>query len=207
MTLLLASGNTHKQREFAELFGVGAVRIPRDLGIDFDHPETGETFLENAFGKAQALHARCRSAGMEEVPVIIADDSGICVNALNGGPGLYSARFGSDLPDPPGSDADRTELLLRTLEGVEDRRAHYVCAMVALFDEERFVVAQETWHGEIATHASSGTGGFGYDPVFLLPELGKTVADIEPREKNLISHRGKAAARIRALLDAAPPGR
>lgn len=205
MTLLLASGNTHKQREFSELFGKNAVRIPRDFGIDFDHPETGTTFLENALGKAQALHARCRSASISEIPVIIADDSGISVNALDGGPGLYSARFGSDLPNPPTSDAERTALLLRALEDAEDRRAHYVCAMVALLEEDRFVVAQETWHGEIAGEASSGTGGFGYDPVFLVPHLGKTVADIEPDEKNLISHRGKAAARIRSLLEAAPP--
>jgi XTP/dITP diphosphohydrolase len=204
MHLLLASGNAHKRREFAALFPEDTILTPPDIGLDFDHPETGTTFLENALGKAQALRHLCESSPTEElsagIPVIIADDSGICVDALEGAPGLYSARFGSDLPDPPRSDEERTALLLQRLEGRSDREAHYVCAMVALFSTERFAVAQEVWEGRITEEVSSGTGGFGYDPVFLVPELGMTVADIGDERKHRISHRGKAAAQIKKLL-------
>lgn len=204
MQLLLASGNAHKRREFAALFPDDTLLIPRDLGLNFDHPETGTTFLENALGKAQALRrlyvSSLSKSSVDEMPVIIADDSGICVDALDGGPGLYSARFGNELPEPPQSDAERTALLLQRLEGRHDRGAHYVCAMVALFTEERFAVSQETWEGTIAQEVSSGTGGFGYDPVFVVPELGMTVADIGDEQKHRISHRGKAAGQIRKLL-------
>ena len=200
MKLLLASGNAHKKREFSELFTADNILTPADLDLSFDYPETGTTFLDNALGKARALYEQCRTAGVENIPVVIADDSGICVDALGGAPGVFSARFGSDLPEPPVSDAERTALLLARLKDREDRGAHYVCCMVAVCADERFAVAQETWHGYIAREASSGTGGFGYDPVFMVPELGKSVADIEPVEKNLRSHRGKAAHRIRTLL-------
>jgi len=200
MELLLASGNDHKRREFAALFPEARILTPRDLDIDFDHPETGSTFLENALGKARALYRACEAQELAQVPVIIADDSGISVDALDGAPGLYSARFGSDLPEPPRSDAERTALLLRRLAGTENRNAHYTCAMVALLDPERFVVAQEIWEGEIAREVSSGTGGFGYDPVFLVPGTGLTVADIGDEEKHRISHRGKAAGHIRTFL-------
>jgi XTP/dITP diphosphohydrolase len=204
MHLLLASGNPHKRREFAALFPEDTILTPPHVGLDFDHPETGTTFLENALGKAQALRKLCESSRTEKlsagIPLIIADDSGICVDALDGGPGLYSARFGSELQEPPQSDEERTALLLKRLEGRSDRSAHYVCAMVALFTMERFAIAQEIWEGRITNEVSSGTGGFGYDPVFLVPELGMTVADIGDERKHRISHRGKAAAQIRKLL-------
>jgi XTP/dITP diphosphohydrolase len=200
MELLLASGNAHKKREFGEIFPNDRIMTPAEFGLSFDYPETGTTFLDNALGKAVALYRQCRDEADIDPPLVIADDSGICVDALDGAPGVYSARFGSDLPTPPSSDAERTSLLLRRLEGREDRGAHYVCCMVVVFAEDRYAVAQETWHGEIARDASSGTGGFGYDPVFIVPELRKSVADIEPVEKNRRSHRGKAARRIRTLL-------
>lgn len=202
MELLLASGNDHKRREFAALFPDARIQTPRDLSIDFDHPETGSTFLENALGKARALRRACEEREIENIPVIIADDSGISVDALDGAPGLYSARFGSELPEPPRSDAERTSLLLERLAGTEDRGAHYTCAMVALCARERFVLAQEIWEGEIAREVSRGTGGFGYDPVFLVPGTGLTVADIGDEEKHRISHRGKAARHIRRILQA-----
>ncbi len=127
---------------------------------------------------------------------VVADDSGICVHALGDRPGVYSARYGSESL----SDAERNALLLAEMEGAEDRGAHYVCCMVAVRGEDRFGVAQETWHGEVAMEPSRGTGGFGYDPVFLLPERGLTVAEISDEEKDSLSHRGKASRRLWSYL-------
>lgn len=202
MELLLATNNHHKKREFERIFAGARILLPEDLDIAFSHEETETTFLGNALGKATALFRllppeyRSRDQSPGRGFAVIADDSGVCVAALDGGPGVYSARYGSqDL-----SDAERNERLLSELEGVADRRAHYVCCMVALEGEDRFGVAQETWHGEIAPASSGGTRGFGYDPIFFLPERGLTVAEISDREKDALSHRGKASRRLWSYL-------
>ena len=141
---------------------------------------------------------RRRDRNPESAPfAVIADDSGICVDALDGRPGVYSARYGSESI----SDGERNALLLEEMKGVERRGAHYVCCMVAILGTDHFGVAQETWHGEIAQAPSEGTGGFGYDPIFYLPDRGLTVADIDDAEKDAISHRGKASRRIRRYLN------
>jgi XTP/dITP diphosphohydrolase len=192
--LLLATNNHHKKREFERIFEGARVLLPEDLGIAFSHEETEATFLGNALGKAATLRALL-PPDYRRVAVI-ADDSGVCVAALDGRPGVYSARYGSETL----SDTERNERLLSELEGVADRRAHYVCCMVAIEGEDRFGVVQETWHGEIAHAPSGGTRGFGYDPVFFLPERGLTVAEISDREKDALSHRGKASRRIWSYL-------
>jgi XTP/dITP diphosphohydrolase len=209
MIILLSSANQHKVREFRAIFEGHRVLTPPDLGLDFDYEETGETFFANAHGKAQALYDLLTSDAAvsdallrlnrdgEEVAVI-ADDSGICVHALGGRPGVYSARFGRD--QGVASDEQRTLLLLEQLQGTDNRDAHYVCSMVAVTGTDRFVCVQETWHGRIAPARSGGTGGFGYDPVFFLPDLGCTVADISDSEKHRLSHRGKAARTLEAML-------
>lgn len=202
MDLLLATNNHHKKREFERIFDRARVLLPEDLGIAFSHEETESTFLGNALGKATTLQDllppeyQGRDQSSDRRLAIIADDSGVCVRALDGRPGVYSARYGSqDL-----SDTERNARLLSELEGVADRRAHYVCCMVALEGEDRFGVVQETWHGMIAQSPSAGTGGFGYDPIFLLPEVGLTVADISDHDKDALSHRGKASRRILSYL-------
>lgn len=176
------------------------ILVPNDLGLQFDHEETGVTFLANAYDKAAALW---RHAVAHDVrcPPVIADDSGLCVDALDGKPGVYSARFGS--PDGGRTELpadERNALLLSRLEQVDDRSAHFVCCMVLLYDPDRFFVAQERWNGTIADEPSAGTGGFGYDPVFVASEVGRTAAELQAAEKNRLSHRGKAAAALAALI-------
>jgi XTP/dITP diphosphohydrolase len=196
MEILLASGNSHKKLELEKILPGHTLLTPADLGIPFDHEETGTTFSDNARGKALALHK------LTGKPVL-ADDSGICVPALDGAPGIYSARYGSRPGEPDLEAPERNALLLRNMEGIEDRRAFFVCAMVLLFDEYRHYTIQETVEGRL-THAPAGAGGFGYDPLFHLEGYGKTMAELPPEEKNRISHRGKAGARMALLLDGNP---
>ena len=192
MELLLASNNVHKHAEFVRLFpGVHIVR-PRDIGVDFDFAEDGTSFLANALGKARALYGIARRPA-------IGDDSGLCVAALDGGPGIRSSRYGSDGARKL-ETSERNALLLSRLAGVKDRRAFFVCCLVLAIEEDRFVAVQETVHGEIA-ESPRGTNGFGYDPLFLLPARGLTIAELPDAEKDLVSHRGRAAQRLRAMLD------
>ena len=193
MTIFLASANNHKKREIAEIIASHHFVLPHERGVTFDFQETGSTFYENAFGKAQHLN------GIVGEPVI-ADDSGLCVPALGGAPGIYSARYGSERSNEKLSDADRNAHLLENMRGIADRRAFFVCCMVLLLSEARFYATQETVHGEI-TLSSQGDGGFGYDPLFFLPEIGKTAAQLTADEKNSISHRGKAAMALARFID------
>jgi XTP/dITP diphosphohydrolase len=214
MIIWFASGNLHKKQEVAALFPGRAIKIPAEAGLAFDPEETGSTFMENALLKARALYrqlagsspADIRRAAALDGPVL-ADDSGICVDALGGRPGIYSARYtGRDgagvqagkKPEAP----ERNALLLEELGDNPNRKARFVCAMVLLWDENRFLAVQETLEGELVRPgAGRGTGGFGYDPILYLPERGVTVAELPEAEKNRISHRGKAARIIAKLLE------
>ncbi len=201
MRLLLASANHHKRRELSEIMSRHRLSTPDDYEVVFEYEETAETFMGNALGKAQALHGLIEQRHGDHNLVVIADDSGICVDALDGGPGVRSARFGSAPGQPELDDEGRNQLLLEKLRGVENRSARYVCCMVAYLGIDRYFMVQETWHGVIAERASDGTGGFGYDPVFYLPDLGVTVAEISAEEKHHRSHRGTAARRLAAVLN------
>ena len=189
--LVLASGNAGKLREFGQLLA------PFDFEVlpqsAFNVPEAEEphvTFVENAIAKAR--HA----AQLTGLPAL-ADDSGLCVAALGGAPGVWSARYGGE----PKSDAKNNAKLLADLAGVADRRAHYVAVLVLMrsVDDPQPIVAEGEWHGEIVD-APRGEGGFGYDPYFLVPELGLTVAELPHDEKNRRSHRGQALAQLIARL-------
>ncbi len=204
MRLFLASGNRHKQKEMQEIFPDYEILIPSDVGINFDPEETGTTFYENSLIKARALWDLVKEP-------VIADDSGICVRALNNGPGVYSSRYAG--PEymqgrPDGqkiSQEEQNKFLIKQLNGTKssDRSCFYACSMVLLFSPERFFVAQETFEGEIIDDISkqAGTGGFGYDPIVYLPEYKATIAEISAEEKNRISHRGKAAKAIKNILN------
>ncbi|MDR0639351.1 MAG: RdgB/HAM1 family non-canonical purine NTP pyrophosphatase [Spirochaetaceae bacterium] len=202
--LLFASGNRHKAREAGAILtpaGIGCeVKVPGDFGLDFDPVEDGETFLDNALIKARALYRLLNErGGLDGVfGGILADDSGLCVDALGGKPGIFSARYGDRDGRKIGA-GERNALLLEELRGVENRTARFVCSAVLLFDENRFVTVQETVEGEIARE-EQGKGGFGYDPVFLLPECGQTIAELPEREKHRISHRGKAFRTLAPFL-------
>ncbi len=189
--LVLASSNPGKLREFEALFApLGMEVVPQaSLGIA-DAEEPHGTFVENALAKAR--HASRRSS----LPAL-ADDSGICVGALGGEPGVHSARFAGE----PKSDARNNEKLTQLLAGKDDRRAHYYCVVVLLrhAEDPEPVIAEGTWAGEIVAEPR-GANGFGYDPYFFLRDFGKTAAELDPEQKNLVSHRGKALRRLLAKL-------
>jgi XTP/dITP diphosphohydrolase len=187
---LLASNNKHKRQEFVRLLPGVRILTPADVGLRFEFDEDGETFLANAFGKAMALfHAAQRP--------VIADDSGLSVRALGGEPGIFSARYGSGAGGALLAAPQRNAYLLDRMEGLTDRAAWFVCCLVLLLEESRFMVAQETVHGTIADEPR-GENGFGYDPLFLVPGTEKTIAELPDAEKDAISHRGRAARRILA---------
>jgi XTP/dITP diphosphohydrolase len=187
--LVLASSNAGKLREFAELlhpFSIdviaqGALKIPAT-------DEPFDSFVENALAKAR--HA----SQLSSLPAL-ADDSGICVDALAGAPGVRSARFAGTHC----SDADNNQKLITALRDQKDRRAHYVCALVLVRNatDAKPLIVETRWDGEIID-APRGVNGFGYDPYFFLPELNKTAAELSPEHKNQISHRGQA---LRELMN------
>lgn len=194
MTLFVATNNAHKIRELQDLFPGTMLRRPAEEGLLFDHDETEDTFLGNSLGKAQALYALVKAP-------VLADDSGLCVDVLGGAPGVRSARYGS--PDEGRtvlSAGEKNELLLREMSGRTDRTCRFVCAMTLVLSEHRFVSVQETCEG-VLLESPRGEGGFGYDPIFLLPGEGLSMAELSLEEKNRLSHRGRAAARIRAVLE------
>jgi XTP/dITP diphosphohydrolase len=187
--LVLASNNAGKLKEFAQLLApVGFELHPQG---EFNVPEAEEphaTFVENALAKAR--HA----ARLTGLPAL-ADDSGVCVNALGGAPGVYSARYAGE----PKSDARNNEKLIADLASHADKSAYYYCVLVYVrhADDPQPVIADGAWRGEMID-TPRGDGGFGYDPYFLLPALGKTAAELSSSEKNAISHRGQA---LRAMVE------
>lgn len=193
--LLLATNNRHKIAELRELLrGLRDVtlRAPAELGIALDVPEDAPTYVGNATAKALAF---ARKGGL----VALADDSGLEVGALGGEPGVHSARYaGADA-----SDADRIALLLERLRGVppERRDARFVCVIAVATPDGEVRTVEDECHGRIA-ESPSGNAGFGYDPVFFLPDRGVTMADLTDAEKNEISHRGRAARRAVAVIEA-----
>ena len=187
--LILASNNAGKLKEFAQLLGpIGFELHPQG---EFDVPEAEEpfgTFVENALAKAR--HAS-RLTGLPA----LADDSGVCVNALGGAPGVYSARFAGE----PKSDTRNNQKLVADLAALGDKSAYYYCVLVYVRhpDDPQPVIADGRWNGEIIANPR-GENGFGYDPHFLIPSLGKTTAELAPEQKNALSHRGQA---LRALVE------
>ena len=193
--LTVATNNPHKLREFRRLFPDFELLSPEQIDCPFSFEETGATYLENAMGKALHLYRLAKTP-------VLADDSGLEVVGLGGEPGVYSSRYGSVKGKL--SDFERNAYLLNRASSISDRACFFVCCMVAVIDEKRFFVAQETFHGVLAAEPF-GSGGFGYDPVVYLPDKNKTVAELSDQEKDAISHRGKAARRLAALLKPLEP--
>ena len=191
MKLVLASKNQKKMKEMNEILsGMGVeVCLQSDVGIDIDVEETGTTFEENSLLKARAV---MEASGLPA----IADDSGLCVDALNGAPGVYSARYGGEGLD----DTGRYKLLLANMPRGAARTAKFVSVITCCFPGGDVLTARGECPGTIA-FAPMGEGGFGYDPVFFLPKLKKTFAQLSPEEKNAISHRGKALESFQAKLE------
>ena len=187
MKLILASNNAHKLIEIRAILGseFDEILSMREAGIVHETVEDGSSFLENAEKKAREIMEISGCCAL-------ADDSGLCVDALGGAPGIYSARYAGE----HGDDKANNRKLLRELEGVEDRRAHFACAMVLVRPDGSVVRAEGRMDGVIAFE-EAGENGFGYDPLFYLPERGCTNAQLTPEEKNAISHRANA---LHALL-------
>jgi len=189
--LVIASNNPGKLREFGQILApLGIEIIPQSALAVPEAKEPHATFIENALAKAR--HA----ARLTGLPAL-ADDSGICVDALGGAPGVISAHFAGE----PRSDARNNRKLLEMLGAGEDRRAHYYCVMLLMChgDDPQPLIAEGEWRGEIL-HEPRGSGGFGYDPLFLDTALGRTGAELTPEQKNRVSHRGKALSALVGLL-------
>lgn len=195
MRLVLASGNPGKVREIEAVLAPLSFDVLSQAAVGIgEAQEPHDTFLENALAKAR--HAS-RASGLPA----LADDSGLCVEALGGEPGVHSAYYAGREGSREDRDRRNNEKLLLSLR--DDRKASYYCIMVLLrrHDDPRPLIAEGLWRGEIA-RAPRGTNGFGYDPIFWLPGLGRTAAELDPAEKNRLSHRGQALARLLDLLHA-----
>ena len=182
MKFVLASRNAHKLEEMQQILSAQGIEVmlQSDIGLDLEVEETGETFLENARLKAIAV---MQASGLPA----IADDSGLCVNCLNGGPGIYSARYGGEGL----TDKERYELLLELTAGQAQRAARFVSVIVCALPNGDLLEAEGSCEGKLA-YAPRGEGGFGYDPIFFLPTLKKTFAQLTEEEKNQVSHRANA---------------
>ncbi|WP_035795876.1 XTP/dITP diphosphatase [Butyrivibrio sp. WCD3002] len=185
MRIVFATGNNDKMREIRQILGGFTEDIVsmKDAGIDIDIVEDGSTFEENAMIKARAVHEHCKDA------IVLADDSGLEIDFLNKEPGIYSARYlGRETPYP-----EKNAIILDKLKDVPDekRSARFVCAIAACLPGGEEIVVRGTMEGRIG-YEIAGENGFGYDPIFFLPEYGKTSAELLPEEKNAVSHRGKA---------------
>lgn len=188
--IIAATKNKNKIREFKEILPGFDIITQEEAGIDIDVEETGTTFKENALLKAQAIFEKTGISAL-------ADDSGLEVYALGGEPGVYSARYGGEGLD----DRGRLELVLKKMENVEDglRGARFVCS-IAFVTKEKLYEAEGVCEGVILREAR-GDNGFGYDPIFYVPEKGKTTAEMSPEEKNAISHRGRALRNLEDILN------
>ena len=182
MKAVLASHNQKKMAEMRAILSELGIEVlsQADVGVDMEPEETGTTFEENARIKAKAI---MEATGLPA----IADDSGLVVDALGGEPGVYSARYGGEGLD----DTGRWQLLLKNMEGKEDRACKFVSVICCAFPDGSQLMARGECHGVVA-QGPKGEGGFGYDPIFWLPEKGKSMAELAPEEKNKISHRGDA---------------
>ena len=191
--MIFATGNENKMKEIREILGALPLEIlsMKEAGVSADIVEDGKTFEENALIKARAI---CKLAG----EMVLADDSGLEIDYLNKEPGIYSARYmGEDT-----SYHIKNKSLIDRLEGVPDekRTARFVCAIAAVFPDGTTSVVRETIEGQIG-HEIVGANGFGYDPIFYVPEFGCTTAEMTPEQKNKLSHRGKALRAIKILLE------
>ena len=187
--LVVATGNKNKLKEIAEIFVEFDVVSQKEMGFDVDVEETGVTFAENALIKARAA---AQALGC----MALADDSGICVDALGGAPGVYSARYCGE----HGDDQANRDLLLKNMQGVENRKAHFACAIAVVYPDGKEIVVEGYTYGTIL-YEETGSGGFGYDCLFESEDLRKSFGVATSEEKNAVSHRGRALQKLRAELE------
>ena len=193
MKICAATGNAGKLRELRRILEAQGHEVvsQKELGITIEPEETGTTFAENALIKAETI---CKASGLPT----IADDSGLCVDALNGGPGVYSARYAMMAGEGSG-DAANNALLLRRMKGKTDRSCAFICALALKIPGRETLIAEGSCPG-VLLEEERGTGGFGYDPLFLYEPLNKTFAEVTEEEKNQISHRARACEKMLEIM-------
>ena len=193
MKLILATNNEHKIREMRQILGNHFSQMVslKEAGITHETIEDGETFADNALKKAREI------TEITGLPAL-ADDSGLCVCALNGMPGVFSARYAS-VTDENATDQANRDLLLKNMEGITDRRAYFACAIALTMPGGKAYQTEGKFWGEI-THEEKGENGFGYDSLFFVPEFNMTSAEMSPEQKNSMSHRGEALRELEKLL-------
>lgn len=184
--IVAATGNAHKLKEIRAVLKNREILSQREAGFCGEVEETGATFAENAELKARAV---CEATGLPA----LSDDSGLCVEALGGAPGVYSARYSG------GGDAENRALLLKNLSGQANRRAYFVCAIALVFPDGTLIRAEGRTYGRIL-YAEQGKNGFGYDSLFFSDDLQKSFGEAGDEEKNSVSHRGRALAELEKLL-------
>jgi len=187
--IIFATFNNHKVFEINKIINTYNIVSLKDINFSEEIIENDNTFIGNSLIKCKTVYQRYKKP-------VLADDSGLCVNQLNGDPGIFSARYGS----VKFNDKERYQFLLSQLDKNNDLSASFVCALVLFINPNRIYIAQEEIKGLI-TFDPQGNNGFGYDPIFYLNEYGKTMAELSDKEKNLISHRGKAARILKNILE------
>jgi XTP/dITP diphosphohydrolase len=193
MEILVASFNSHKIAELEPMFTGCRLLSPAQVGIEeFEIEEDGESYFANALIKAKAIYA------LRGLPTL-ADDSGLSVHALGGAPGIHSSRYGSSEAGRILTAGEKNALLVEIMKGQMERKCAFYCCLVLYLGQDRYIAAQETCPG-ILLDAPRGSGGFGYDPLVYLPEFSRSVAELSAQEKNLVSHRGKAARTMNAMI-------
>lgn len=190
--IILASNNKHKISEFKQMFADCEIVLMADIGFNQDIEETGTTFLENSLIKARAISAFLKEKGIEAS--VMADDSGLCVDALDGAPGVYSARYAGE----HGNDEANRQKLLKELEDKKDRTAHFVCNIVEVYPDGHYIHAEGRTSGHILFE-TRGKMDFAFDPLFYSDELKKSFGEATAEEKNSVSHRGRAIEKIKIL--------
>lgn len=192
LKIYFASSNDHKKQEMMRLLNGVNITLPKEEAIAFDPVEDGNSFIENALIKAKDLYKKVNAP-------VLADDSGLVVDALNGRPGIHTSRYG-DVDGKKLIQSEKNAKLLGEMEGKENRRARFVCALVLMVSNEKIYIIQETVEGYIA-HSIRGEHGFGYDPLFLVEETGRSSAELSDSEKDKYSHRGRAVRKMNLIIE------
>lgn len=188
--IILATFNKNKKRELSNLFGDNIIlKTLNEINFNEEIIEDRTSFIENALKKCESVYNKIKKP-------VMADDSGLCVEALDGGPGIYSARYGGEGLN----DKERYQYLLSMIKDMKNLNASFVCALVLYLNKNKIYIIQEEVKGQI-TFEPKGNNGFGYDPIFYIPELKKTMAELTENEKDQISHRGKAAKIMKGIMD------
>ena len=192
LKIYFASSNDHKKQEMMRLLNGVNITLPKEEAIAFDPVEDGNSFIENALIKAKDLYKKVNAP-------VLADDSGLVVDALDGRPGIHTSRYG-DVDGKKLIQSEKNAKLLGEMEGKENRRARFVCALVLMVSNEKIYIIQETVEGYIA-HSIRGEHGFGYDPLFLVEETGKSAAELSDSEEDKYSHRGRAVRKMNLIIE------